>query len=448
MDIVFLLFEILIGFSESIIILLVFMAATNNKISSFLPLNKKVLIFPFFYTAFSFWARASLPMGYHTLAIAIFIVFMLSFFTSTKLSKCTYILFIISTIIVSTEMISQILMNLITSSSYAMILGNIRTKIMFSSIAQIMQYTIVIFLYKFHPLKKKVNSTVQKESTSVQFLLLQTFFISTIFFSINYAVGIKEHIVQYNILTALLFLFFIIVSYFQFNELINLSNIKNRFEVQEKHLVNMESIISIIRKEKHDFANHLNTIHAICTLNKPDSVDKAKEYINNLGVELQLSYHFYNSGNDYVDGLLVVKSNEAFTKNIAFEAEFTEPLSLINVKDHILVSIISNILDNALEAFDNILQGDINNENQKIISILGSVVDNKYCISISDNGPMIQPEIIDKIFIKGFSTKKGPNKHDHGFGLYITSQLIHNNKGTINVNSDEFETEFQVFFNI
>jgi sensor histidine kinase regulating citrate/malate metabolism len=282
---------------------------------------------------------------------------------------------------------------------------------------------------------------MQRQGTALQFLILQTFFIGLLVFSLNYAVGVKEHIVQYNMLTALLFLFFIIISYFQFNELIGLMNIRYRFEVQERHLVNMESIISIIRKEKHDFANHLNTIHAICTHNKPDSIGRVKQYINILGLELKSSYHFYSTGNDYVDGLLAVKSNEAFVKNINFEVEFTDLLSVLKVKDHILVSIISNIVDNALEAFTE-------DQEDKVISVLGSVESGKYCISISDNGPMIPPEIIDKIFEKGFTTKCGYKKCDHGFGLFITAQLIHSNKGTVKVNSTEYETEFQVFFDI
>ena len=64
----------------------------------------------------------------------------------------------------------------------------------------------------------------------------------------------------------------------------------------------------------------------MCTLNKPDTVTKIGSYINKLSGRLINAYHFYNTGNDYVDGMLAVKSSLAFEYDIRFEADFKASL--------------------------------------------------------------------------------------------------------------------------
>ena len=57
-----------------------------------------------------------------------------------------------------------------------------------------------------------------------------------------------------------------------------------------------------------------------------------------------------------------------------------------------------------------------------------------FCIEIPDNGDIIPEEVIKRIFEKGFSTKT-KEKGDHGYGLYITKQLVEHNNGSISVES-------------
>ena len=66
---------------------------------------------------------------------------------------------------------------------------------------------------------------------------------------------------------------------------------------------------------------------------------------------------------------------------------------------------------------------------------------NDIVICIQNNGPMIEDEVIDKIFQSGFSTKDNSNK-EHGFGLAIVKETIEKCKGKISVTSDIEKTEF------
>ena len=67
----------------------------------------------------------------------------------------------------------------------------------------------------------------------------------------------------------------------------------------------------------------------------------------------------------------------------------------------------------------------------------------KYIFEVEDNGPKIPENIKKEIFKKGFTTKKDEG---HGMGLAIVSQILDENNGTIELNTDEEKTVFTVEF--
>ena len=125
--------------------------------------------------------------------------------------------------------------------------------------------------------------------------------------------------------------------------------------------------------------------------------------------------------------------------NIDFKVIIEEPFSLIKIREDELISIVSNLVDNAFEAFD---ESSVKN---KEISITTFKEDMNFCIEIADNGNEVPESIKTKIFEKGFSTKK-EQKDGHGFGLYIIKQLVEKNKGSIFLESTPQRTKFTVKF--
>jgi len=69
-----------------------------------------------------------------------------------------------------------------------------------------------------------------------------------------------------------------------------------------------------------------------------------------------------------------------------------------------------------------------------------------FYLIISDNGPGISEDNIEKIFKKGFSTKKKNTNAHHGLGLHITLQLAKRNNLCIFLNTDASGTEFAIGF--
>jgi len=244
----------------------------------------------------------------------------------------------------------------------------------------------------------------------------------------------------YELLLFAIFILYIILGFIIIKEKEQLLRIQHKYKLQEAYVNNIETLLNVVRREKHDFSNHINTISAMCILNKPDAVDRIKTYIDRLTCNLQSSYHYYNTGNDYVDGLLAVKSNFAFDHNIHLEVDFEALLDQVTIDSFDLISIMGNIIDNAFEA---VL---LNPEHEKkIVSITSYIEEGNYYLSISNNGPMIPQDHLDMIFSNGFSTKEN-NKDDHGLGLFIVKQLIQKNQGDVRVSSSEEETEFSIKF--
>jgi signal transduction histidine kinase len=97
----------------------------------------------------------------------------------------------------------------------------------------------------------------------------------------------------------------------------------------------------------------------------------------------------------------------------------------------------SNLIKNAIESME-----DYPNKNISVRSVLH---DGKVDILVENTGPVIAPEIIEKIFKKFFTTKQG--KNGTGLGLSIVKNVVDEHGGKIAVTSSEEVTTFKVTFN-
>lgn len=94
-----------------------------------------------------------------------------------------------------------------------------------------------------------------------------------------------------------------------------------------------------------------------------------------------------------------------------------------------------NIINNALQA--------MNNKGKLIISVVK--VNDRVRVSITDNGPGIPEDIIDRIFEPFFTTKK--LGEGTGLGLDISKRIVEEIGGEITVQSRKGETTFHILLN-
>ena len=100
---------------------------------------------------------------------------------------------------------------------------------------------------------------------------------------------------------------------------------------------------------------------------------------------------------------------------------------------HELITIVGNLISNALEA--------VENSDVKRIGVDFSYDNDILIIQVSDTGSGIKEEVKESIFAQGYSTKGD----DRGLGLYLIERSLQRLGGTISVDSVVGEgTTFQV----
>jgi two-component system, LytTR family, sensor histidine kinase AgrC len=404
------------------------------------PLTHKYAFFIFiiFYTVFTFWVTNYIPFGIHTILVAVFTILYLGFTTKTSLLSSFSIYSLLALSMIVLELAVMLVAMLITGYDFAEVLTHPMIIFIGSIITKLLEGAIIPLAYKLD-LERYANIKLFRgENNYPSLILVQAFLLGVIIGSVNYVITNTVDIETYNIFLISLYILFIVLTVVDFKEQGQLRSLHKKHALLQEHLKNIEALISIIRKEKHDFSNHLNTIYGLCTLNKLDMADRIQKYINNISAKPYFSNKTVDTGNDYIDALIAVKNNLAIDLGISLTVDFRNKLDLIDIDDKELVAIFGNIIDNAFDALMSVEE--IQN---KGVFITSFKIDKTYYISIKNNGPVILERNFKRIFSNGFSTKYG-NKADHGYGLYIVNQMVERNGGSINVTSNADETEFLI----
>ena len=438
MNVYTLLNEVVFAAVEALIIMLLVLAI-SNKGHYLKDAKHKVAFFVVFYTIFSYYTTSYVPVGYHTVLIMIFAVINLTLTAELSFGNAVMGFAIVMAIMIVTEFPIVFIFSAVSGVNISDIITNPQLKLLLTITVKAVQFSGIALLFRSGKSHIKFLSS-SKENTIAAYIVFGVCLMGIFVSNINYAANSGESMFIYELLLFAIFILYIILGFIIIKEKEQLLRIQHKYKLQEAYVNNIETLLNVVRREKHDFSNHINTISAMCILNKPDAVDRIKTYIDRLTCNLQSSYHYYNTGNDYVDGLLAVKSNFAFDHNIHLEVDFEALLDQVTIDSFDLISIMGNIIDNAFEA---VL---LNPEHEKkIVSITSYIEEGNYYLSISNNGPMIPQDHLDMIFSNGFSTKEN-NKDDHGLGLFIVKQLIQKNQGDVRVSSSEEETEFSIKF--
>ena len=111
-------------------------------------------------------------------------------------------------------------------------------------------------------------------------------------------------------------------------------------------------------------------------------------------------------------------------KNIDLEIILKDPELQVNVDANLIEQVLINLLVNAIDAVKE-------KTNPRIVLSAYITPANRVIIKIADNGTGISPELLDKIFIPFFSTRKTGS----GIGLSLCKQIMMLHKGNIQVQS-------------
>jgi two-component system, NtrC family, nitrogen regulation sensor histidine kinase NtrY len=136
---------------------------------------------------------------------------------------------------------------------------------------------------------------------------------------------------------------------------------------------------------------------------------------------------------EWLNNLKMLFSDKFRENQIQFEITCLH-IKEISADETLLSHVIINILNNAIDALNE-------GEGPRTIKIQVEEFEKaRTRISVSNNGPVIPPDILDKIFIPFFTTKESGS----GIGLSLSRQIIYLHGGYMDVSSNAEATNFVI----
>lgn len=192
---------------------------------------------------------------------------------------------------------------------------------------------------------------------------------------------------------------------------------------------NLEKLNSNLRAQRHDYLNHLQVVYGLMEM---EEYEELKNYLQPVYKDMLKTGKALRTSKPAINALLKAKMDEAENKGIDVYIEVKSNLQNLHVEDWELCKVLSNLLDNAMTAL-------AQKNGEKKIELDITEDSDSYRFSVSNNGPMIPKEMRENIFKQGITTKNGEG---HGMGLYIVSNVLKACRGTIELKSEENETNF------
>ena len=237
------------------------------------------------------------------------------------------------------------------------------------------------------------------------------------------------------------------------HKLVSIQNIKEELEAQE-----LESWQKLIRVLTHEIMNSVTPISSLSAAineilmedsgeRKPvttipaDDLDDMYQSLKTIEDRSRGLLKFVSSYKDLTrlphPVFMNIKLEELFEhicnlmkkemdqQDITFEVHSEGPELAVYADKDMILQVLINLLVNAKDALER--------TRNKKIKLAGFRIGEKTFIQVSDNGPGIDQESIDKVFIPFFTTKKKGS----GIGLSLAMQIMRLHKGSIYFTTEE-----------
>lgn len=192
----------------------------------------------------------------------------------------------------------------------------------------------------------------------------------------------------------------------------------------------LEALNGTLRRQRHDFMNHLQVVFSLTELGE---YGEAMQYIERVYGDIQRVGQVLRTSIPAVNALIAAKRSDCAEDGIDFSEEISSDWSGMPVSGWEMCRVFGNLIDNAHDA---IL--DSGERANRWIRVSLGETPNAFSFSVANNGPRIPEEHLESIFHQGFTTKSD----GHGSGLSIVSEILEAYGGRIEVRSDESETRF------
>lgn len=219
--------------------------------------------------------------------------------------------------------------------------------------SRIILFLFLIIIKRISVIKKK-NVIDMSNKEWLQFLIFPIFTLITVIVMTNSMVtSYHEDIVNVYYVIAIVLIVLNMVVFHLINEIL-----ENSQRIREADVLKQQSIgqlelynslrknYDIQRKRTHEYKNQIMCIDSLL---KKKNYNKLEEYINSIFDKLDGQLDMVDTNNEVVNAVINAKYYEALQNDVLFILKIND-LSHIKVSDEDIVTILSNLLDNAIEA--------------------------------------------------------------------------------------------------
>lgn len=290
-------------------------------------------------------------------------------------------------------------------------------------------------IYGFHRIMKfkklKVDDFIEKYNSVV--LVCINVIIIFLFFKVLFQNKFIEELEVVEI--GILFLAMIIINICYFVGLYKKNNKKKKSELKQSINPLIQDLIDEMKASEHEYKNHLNILYCMIQVCKEDELrERAKKYIGNVFENKNLLGNLSYIDNTILKGILLSKINQAEKNEIKCTYKIDSQLEDIQLDDSELTVVLSNLLNNAIEA--------ASKSEKKYIDIFTTYKNGKHIIKIVNSVSNFTEDMVPNISKIRFSTK-GTGR---GYGLYNTKKIVNKYKGKIDIffNEDIFNISIEI----
>ncbi|WP_115787324.1 sensor histidine kinase [Arthrobacter silvisoli] len=214
------------------------------------------------------------------------------------------------------------------------------------------------------------------------------------------------------------------------------ATLRDRTEIESlgSELETMRTLSGALRAQTHEHANRLHTIVSLMELGRTD--DALDFATKDLELSQRLTDDIVASVDEPVlSALIMGKSAEAHERGAELTVHVSGADGLHGLAVQDLVTILGNLLDNALDATAAAPP-------PRRVSLAIATAPDAVTFTVADSGPGIDPAIAGDILEYGFSTKAPgpdggvPGAGGRGVGLALVRQAVKRLNGTLSIGAD------------
>jgi sensor histidine kinase regulating citrate/malate metabolism len=212
--------------------------------------------------------------------------------------------------------------------------------------------------------------------------------------------------------------------------LATVTTLRDRTELEGlvRELATVRGLADALRAQAHESANELHTVVGLVELGRYD--DAVAFATRRIGVvQDEVDRIQQRIGDPALAALLLAKAAACRERGVHLVLDDDSALPPTALPSEDLVTIIGNLVDNALDALGDGRGGEIR--------VTVRADGERIRLAVRDNGPGIPADAVERVFEAGWSTKDSSGPARRGLGLALVSSTAARLGGSVDVTNDD-----------